>query len=1457
MQRHHRVSGFARIVQAVQRVPRAAGRLLVALLVCGLLVPVAHVALDVEARAAGEQIWASYVEVDAKSDAAIAGANKCADIPMQQIAPFNTESEDQLPGPQKNGLCSFVSAHYVYGGVDLPLTALTIEGDQVVVTPEVPQYLAQTQPQVKLTIPLATLSTKPASASDARIVLHYADTSTFRRVSLALSANSTKEPGQSQADINLDGTQFTTGRRMFLYRETRNGRQVFARTVDIDVPRLRELTWTKGSDAQSQKLSFVETADTSTKYRTQKKFDIIFDDTVNVSAVTLSATLLSQKFDRVNMHGDLHIDEDMYKEVVGDVGSFDPWYQQTEDCGGGTCGATYYDNIQEPFFYKVTSSLNKDKNDRDYAANQRDKKGRRAVKDYDAIYHRTEILAPPFYQGTREGGETYLMQPKRGGYEHKHFQHYEKGDARLIDFRQTAPLPVKTGIDRTLAQIDTHESVASEWPTFEAPGASGKFTVLDAPDVGRNYVDDPHSDTQSTVSFYVQFNGVPLRRTRGVGWENRDHWSYFLSRLGINGEWLDVPFPQIPSKPFGTKTYMRACHGGGLETDCFSEDYELERMGHILGVDAPLAHYDQNLQWGTLTADMYYDGNEGIFRYTQYGVDTPPNGTSGLYNQFVVKPRQLRSYTFDRGVNAGMKVDVELVNARVQGDALADGFSALTATVDSWYADKRKKASRGDRHAASPSIGPATQMTNTSPGWWAGGIATSNRTQAMWNQWKTLYKVTISGMYVKNLEFTAKYDYTSKSKMWNAGSDPAEKVEVKEGRIRRSTLEGPVQWRDRSFVGGVDPECVRQNLGKCDGAIAQDLPRVGETSDGNIRFTLKDGYINPQLWAFKNRTQSAVCDGTSEDCQLVSRQGGTFSYLWIFNNKNAYDRADDSVASHFKTETARPFRVEATTVNTPMVVMKSSAAGNPMVTHDAATAQTAAPAAVMPDQWSGEEFTPQYRNKTTSYFYALSGSVPPAENGRAFTGYYLQGLTSDGRVEPLLKDRYFYPGDAIDLRNATGADGQGVRISNDAYNGPRYKELQLVPTFGALDTGRPRTYLAQRYLVDTGRPSGDPVPFYAAPGLTVTKTDAMTTEPITDGDITYEYTSDKPTVASWEVTGQEDSNSPILRLIYLDPTKTLVLTGAVNPITGAVTETPNLWSTANLNAWLNADSSAPADYTTVLASADTRLVVPSGENKQDDQQVMNGRANLPISWTATDEAESAHLTADPWICGQQAGTTAPSTGPAAPVAAAAATPTATGTEQPAGTEGNLATADPTDANRATVALVAGKVIECRVTFHSAQLGVTAFGLDYGTGTKNVFLVPTDAPGEKVTLGATPEDWTNESTWEGATVKPGTTWTLTAPEFLGGKYLAGWKRYKGDFTAGSYNNQDNWEDVTGTTITARPDMHDIYAPVYKTPLMPWLPRTGGSAALTWLIIGGALTAVALAGMALVRRRRATA
>ena len=71
------------------------------------------------------------------------------------------------------------------------------------------------------------------------------------------------------------------------------------------------------------------------------------------------------------------------------------------------------------------------------------------------------------------------------------------------------------------------------------------------------------------------------------------------------------------------------------------------------------------------------------------------------------------------------------------------------------------------------------------------------------NQWKTMYKVTVTGMVNPHLTLTAKYDYTSKPKVWVASSRGTSAVEIKESSDRVNGVPiGEFKWRNRTTVPG-------------------------------------------------------------------------------------------------------------------------------------------------------------------------------------------------------------------------------------------------------------------------------------------------------------------------------------------------------------------------------------------------------------------------------------------------------------------------------------------------------------------------------------------------------------------------------------------------------------------------------------------------------------------------------
>lgn len=190
-------------------------------------------------------------------------------------------------------------------------------------------------------------------------------------------------------------------------------------------------------------------------------------------------------------------------------------------------------------------------------------------------------------------------------------------------------------------------------------------------------------------------------------------------------------------------------------------------------------------------------------------------------------------------------------------------------------------------------------------------------------------------------------------------------------------------------------------------------------------------------------------------------------------------------------------------------------------------------------------------DKESAYFLTVSGSAPKPryveENGKtvlkAFTGYTLQGIKADGGgVDQLRKGEVFYPGDAIDLRDTDGSGKPLVKLSNDSFDGARYSELQLVPTFGTTSQGASKLYAAQVYTRENGSDvlldatavestSSYSEPFfYAAPGLTVTSTENREGETLVKSGETCKYNSGLSALSE-----KASASDEVLKFIYTPP----------------------------------------------------------------------------------------------------------------------------------------------------------------------------------------------------------------------------------------------------------------------------------------------------------------------------------
>lgn len=941
-----------------------------------LIVVVAAVAIVTvplaPANAAGN-IPVGYDAVEAKSDTYLP-TSPCTSLPTQ--GGFIT-GLDSSKLPDSYGNCSYISAHYVRNGVDLKLKEIYLDrnNNNVVLVPDVPATIQKDQDKVRLSIPLKELST-----NNSPIRLHYADTSSLRRIQLSLDAkNSDTSGNNAQPDINMDGTQLTGTRNLFLYRQKlSDGSEAFVRSVSIDVPRLYTINLAETS--QTGAIEFKQVNDTSYVQfgkngqvvtnkdgnivgRTQKMFDIIYRP-ASGDAQQVSATITTKKFDTVTMNAQTHssvltdggglyiLDKHgvlVTRDPDGTIKKADP--EKPWNNGKGTTQGQFRSGAIQPFFYKVMTSMgetmvNKTKPNGTPAIAQQD------VAHRDEIYSRTGIPAhkrtsdpttwtPNLFDNGRycNGGASVVCNRDwakgenwSGPNDNKEWWHVDVPSDHLLNSTIVNPAPMRSGDrwskypDETWITdpdvVDNQDTADSTWPATQVNWED------DQTPVNENF-----SGKDSKAEFWVEFNGLPARPIHNDN--PPDEWSYFLGRIELNGQWYSVPFPNFPKNvlpaiPMSTGCFAmlkdkngndigKDLDGGNFKSDCTGQ-YTKARRRMFTPLDKP--GVDPEYDYADIPADMFDADTNGQYVYSVIGLDSQkistlsPNVSHGIAQ--VYKPLSLVSWQIDKGPNAGAKVQVELVNARSMGDILADGFSRFTSSG--------KTVARSHRHTPDPRVGAATQMTNLSTSdrsmldWWVDYGKDPKRYRGEVNQWKTLYKVTVTGMMNPNVRLDLHYDYTSKPKLWNAGSTPAAKVEVKEGKYPHYAGNGvnpawksTLAWRDRTAQGventaqcaaaskaaGWDDQHKGANYGgdKCDAVVADDMPSASETNDGNIRFTLKDGYVQPQLWTYYNRIQSAPCldpqvadtlNTANKVCTKVdaNQQGATRSFRWNYNNED-------------------------------------------------------------------------------------------------------------------------------------------------------------------------------------------------------------------------------------------------------------------------------------------------------------------------------------------------------------------------------------------------------------------------------------------------------------------------------------------------------------------------------------------------------------------------------------------
>lgn len=1028
------------------------------------------------ANAAGN-IPVGYDAVEPKTDTVLP-TSPCTSLPTTggEIVQL---SDSQLPGSYGN--CSYISAHYIRGGVDLPLSSIYVDGSDVVLVPQVSAAMQSNQNKVRLSIPLKSLDQFDGT-NNSPIRLHYADATSFKRIALSLSPNAKGTDGNAQPDINMDGTQLTGARHLFLYKD-QNGKYI--RTVTVDVPRMQDIVWNQTGGNGT--VSFNQTNDLSSTERTVRTYDITYVPKSNTDVSEASAVVYGDTYKRtwVTAHADSTSKEDTAEMGLEGVGDYEPTY----DCGYGYCSARFPDKVQEPFFYKVTSTT---------------------AGDMDSpIYQRTGIPARAInYATTDEDTKKFFDDT---GISNTNWPN------RLLDPTIKVPSPLSStnnGYDKTtIGKIgDVQHTADSDWPLFNQFTDQGLYQgselqqVNDGSNSYGQQIGYSNSGKDQSMAFYVQYNGLRAKATQ----TNHDTWSYFLNKLDLNGQFFDIPYPKIPEKGLNVVPQGKDLFTDDNGKPTVSGQSDDNGKAYFNAREAMLGS-DFN-EHSLLSPDSLPDDQTDATPPSYYlacpiggnGSGRVSVGQNAYGDTF--KPATLYEKTIDKGVNAGITVKVELINARTQGDVLGDGFTR-------WNIAGKKAISKLQRHHFAPSYGAPTQMINLTPCYKAGSrhVYTTdpspNRTVAEWNQWKTLYRVTVTGMVNKKLNVNLHYGYTSQPTIWKGASYPAQNFWIKD--------QG--NWVD--FTNS-------------NGSIA--LNHFWEDpNEGNVKFKLKDGFINPELTTYSGRTSRAVC-GTPENTKCTPMNSGnvnsdgTFSYnVQLTSSQTQKITAPDRNSyATVMTSTAQPVSLNAQLVSTPLLVMSDTAGTLPASQEN------------VPEQYDDHgKLTGVPVDGQSNYYLKVNGDIPQPQKGQSFTGYELYGVLNDGKHTrvPLMEGHRLYPGDAVSTADA------GVKLSNDTFTAARYESLQLVPTFDATSLGVPRLYSAAKFLKKSGNLTwqGNDFNFFAAPGLTATVNNYSPADKLTVDGKDYPYSAADSTLSA-VVPAPSGDDSPaqdddILKFVYLAP----------------------------------------------------------------------------------------------------------------------------------------------------------------------------------------------------------------------------------------------------------------------------------------------------------------------------------
>lgn len=1437
------------------------------------------------------------IQVDARTGEPLAD-DATASTSCTLVSKLVSGADIMTPTDQYGGVyCRLHSLVYEAGGVRLPLASFALDpadadGQTVRLTPLLPdRTLDGAQDDVTLTVPLASLQ-DDADASTPTLLMGYAPVDDYRRIWLQVAE------GTDGSDVVVDGTPLTAGRRLDAFRGgvTGKGERLpepstddkgddMYRDVMVSVPRgttlswLREV-WDEGSEGvpawrdvdtgvYGRHWAPAVVEDLSTPERTIRVYRLTTHvrDTDRYQRISITATPADADSPALQ-----HVEATTTRSTV--TGAAGGGYSETREpfnCEGGSCDLKFEDGDQPPFFFRVSTSRDRD-------------------------------LARPLWERWGFGKLTHEVGQE------------QRDAGALISSPRDYPAPQALTKGQTPADKTQLFNVQRYAPTSWAG----------------------QGDAGGTYDFYVQYNGVP--------WGETGARSSFLGGVRLNGTWYSVPFPALPTAPLASHDETSCTRDG--DSSCTSP-YAAARAAmlgpRVDGSDVP--------------GDQHYE-------------DTSPLLQCELSQPNAYSPRVLSRRTITSGVNAGATITVSLVNARTQGDQLADGFSADASFRAHGTWDRR--VDRRYRDHPAPAYGPATQMTNTSAcyevnredyedpriGSRSEDEDSVERGRDAWNRWKTLYKITVTGVQDGSIHLDARYDGTDATTTSLTDPDAV----LADAQALNTPKGGTAAWT--SLIGEADDDPAVFQAGHL-------LDANGNVPEsGNVKVTLKPGYINPVLTAATGRTDAGVTTadcGSDATCREVSRTastdggergslGGAVTYAWTPTLGAASEPVDEHTIA---TSVAEPMTITASLARVPVLTMAATDAGEPT---------GAASGAVVPEQWQGQELTPGSADMGAGRFITVTGAAPvPSSESLTFAGYKLVGATCGGaaagetsgcaasNLEDLSAGRFF-PGDTIDLDALRLTDQ--LNLANDALDGARYTALWLVPTFAAPGSGTDDGAAAATGA-GVGRPNlplyrvdelveGDDGRFHragvyrqvaAAPGATLTLADeAFQASPAQlegrsrvaeRSRLAAVVPAPTRTEAAPAGTSGGTSVAPARAALLARTLGADHVAGSPGALTsgGAVLAAGTTPSLASTPALTGAEVSAGEGDGTDAAGADvvmadgepadaqparplwiayscgaamcgqratleasrapidaeltegvTALADPAGEDgatlagtlsgaengvtvkrsgtgvvnlpgeSATDQETAAARSatQLSASWTWADQP--GQYTWDPWRCTVDG---ASGSGDGASVTGEAA----------AGADSGAAGAPPQDV---TVALSTDATVRCGVVFHTSQVTLLVSGLENDATPGLSLTIPATEGGSAQSVyapasGTTVDTLGTVSAADTTYVQPGRTYRLGGASWVGTRYLATWQRYTGDNPNDpETTDPSKWETVAGpdevANVEPAADRHEVYRAVYSQAMLPRLPFTGASAQL-YLFIGLLLAGVAAVTAPWARRRHA--